>query len=809
MMPTPLRSLTGKWLAFAFLLLAAGIGALWYSALSAYEAAVLRERGRELQAIAELKIEFIRSWLAERRGDAAIPGSAPLMVRAAEFGVERGDPGGSNAVSARLDAFRKAHGYESVMLFGRDGKLHAAAGPTDETVRRLAWKAAREATLSGKAVVSPAYHSTAGGHSHLDIDIAAPVVSEGKPPSGAVGALVFHLDPRTQLDPLLRKWPASNESGETLFVERNGEEVVYLGALRGDAARLRRPVAETLLPATMATRGRQGVVEGLDYRGVPVLAAVGQVPDMPWFVVAKIDRAEILAPVRREALWSGALAALLALALGLAMLSWWRRGRSELALAQEAAAKDALAVSEARYRFVFEGSPLPMWIFDLDTLAFLEVNDAATAQYGYSREEFLAMSVRDIRPPGQVAALEEALRQPAPDPTGRRWTHRRKDGSLIEAVVWRQDMDYAGRPARMVLAEDVSERVRAESVLRTFLDAAPGVSAVMRPNGVLLAANEATAGALGQAPDALVGRNLFDLLPREIALRRRHWLARVASEKRPMRFEENTNGRWFEHHAAPVVDAGGEVSSVAWVAIEVTEQKLAERQRLRLARRQRDALVREVHHRIKNHLQGLVGLLRQHVGRHPELGPPIDTAVAQINAISVVHGLQGRTEQGQPSLRGLVAEIAAFLGGVMGIALTLEERERQCFQARPCAAEGACKWVLAEEESVPVALIINELLTNAVRHRRGAAPPSLDLRCDRQGACLTLRNAGRLDAGLDFDNDKGLGTGLGLVRSLMPPRGVTIGLTNPEEGRVETRVMLTAPILLRTAEAADQVASRR
>lgn len=93
-MPSPLRNLTGKWLAVSFLLLSAGIGALWYSALTTHEKVILEESGNELQAIADLKISYIRFWLDERLDDTLIPGSAPLMARAVDSGPVLSDTGG-------------------------------------------------------------------------------------------------------------------------------------------------------------------------------------------------------------------------------------------------------------------------------------------------------------------------------------------------------------------------------------------------------------------------------------------------------------------------------------------------------------------------------------------------------------------------------------------------------------------------------------------------------------------------------------------------------------------------------------------
>ena len=111
------------------------------------------------------------------------------------------------------------------------------------------------------------------------------------------------------------------------------------------------------------------------------------------------------------------------------------------------------------YRVLFDGNPHPMWIFDQDTFDFLKVNAAAIAHYGYSQEEFLSKSLRDIRPAEDVARLEHRLRDAGENTlhTGP-WTHIRKDGSMIQVEVDSHKIQFEGRPARFSLVEDVTER---------------------------------------------------------------------------------------------------------------------------------------------------------------------------------------------------------------------------------------------------------------------------------------------------------------------------------------------------------------
>jgi PAS domain S-box-containing protein len=126
-------------------------------------------------------------------------------------------------------------------------------------------------------------------------------------------------------------------------------------------------------------------------------------------------------------------------------------------------AEEALRQSEEAYRTLFERNPYPMFVYDRQTLAYLAVNDAAVQQYGYTREEFLAMTLKDIRPPEDVPALLEALVRSRPElERAGVWRHRKKDGSLIDVEIVAHALSFGGRPAGIVMAYDVTERRRLE-----------------------------------------------------------------------------------------------------------------------------------------------------------------------------------------------------------------------------------------------------------------------------------------------------------------------------------------------------------
>jgi PAS domain S-box-containing protein len=131
-------------------------------------------------------------------------------------------------------------------------------------------------------------------------------------------------------------------------------------------------------------------------------------------------------------------------------------------------AEDSLRDSEQQYRLIFDGNPIPMWVFDQETLAFLEVNDAAIQHYGYSREEFLAMTLRDIRPPSEVPAMLEYAHKLVAEETPTKlglagvWVHRKKDGNLIDVEIKWSTISFKGRAASLTMANDITERKRIE-----------------------------------------------------------------------------------------------------------------------------------------------------------------------------------------------------------------------------------------------------------------------------------------------------------------------------------------------------------
>ncbi|MBL6980535.1 MAG: PAS domain S-box protein, partial [Anaerolineales bacterium] len=126
-----------------------------------------------------------------------------------------------------------------------------------------------------------------------------------------------------------------------------------------------------------------------------------------------------------------------------------------------------LRENEERYRTLFESNPHPMWVYELESLAFLAVNDAAIHQYGYSRAEFLSMTIKDIRPGEDIPVLLKNISQVSEglDEAGV-WRHQKKDGALIEVEIISHVLHWAGKRAELVLANDITDRRQSQRALR-------------------------------------------------------------------------------------------------------------------------------------------------------------------------------------------------------------------------------------------------------------------------------------------------------------------------------------------------------
>jgi two-component sensor histidine kinase len=212
---------------------------------------------------------------------------------------------------------------------------------------------------------------------------------------------------------------------------------------------------------------------------------------------------------------------------------------------------------------------------------------------------------------------------------------------------------------------------------------------------------------------------------------------------------------------------------------EAADQRIAAEQELTRA------LVKEVHHRIKNHLQATVGLLRQHIVERPSSAEPLQKAVSQLLSIAAVHGIHARLHEDRIYLCSVVEEVVHVSQRITRVPIHSSKAQKL--------------FALEAAYTVPIALIVNELVTNAVKYTDDADDAYIVVSIEPEGdnALLTVFNApARLPPDFDLNSGTGLNAGLRLVRSLLPYRHATLTIAEDGAG-VAARLRLLAPIVER------------
>jgi PAS domain S-box-containing protein len=462
----------------------------------------------------------------------------------------------------------------------------------------------------------------------------------------------------------------------------------------------------------------------------------------------------------------------------------------------------ALQESESRYREIMENAADAIFVADGQTGVIIDANQQAANLLGIPREEIIGMHQTELHPSEEAEFYarefrEAVLRQGRMDKV---YVVQRRDGARIPVQISAAVSQLGGRTIVQGLFRNLGERRRVEAALHEsetrFRQLADNIDEVYwitdAKRGKVVYLSPAFERVWGMSREYVYEH---PTLWREAVLPEDAPVIRAATEKQ-LRGEaveiefriRRPDGvvRWVRARSFPV-SGRREEAFIYGIAEDITTRKQAEEERLAYAVGQRDTLVREVHHRIKNHLQGVAGLLRQHAGQYPELKTFMDEAISQVQAVAVVHGLQGKTRQSEGV--GLCDMVQAIVNAVKDLTKASITPDIQVDQTRHLS--------VVEGEAVALALILNELVLNAVKHSPGdAGDKQICVELGGGGATGRVRifNRGSLRPEFDFRGGVGCGVGLELVRSLLPPRGADLRIA-ATDGGVETVLELAPPVI--------------
>ena len=505
-------------LVLIFTLLAAVIIATSYIYYRHFEQHYRAEAEHQLSAIAELKVGELVQWRKERLQDTAIcfknPSFSALVRR---FFEKPSDADAQRQLLDWLGKYPTAEDCDQVRLMDAQGvtRLSVPAGlkpASSDTVR-----AAAKVLQSGQVAIQDFHRH--GDNQRVYLAVLMPILGEQET-SPPLGVLVLRLDPTTYLYPFIQRWPTLSQSAETLLVRREGNEAVFLNELRfqtNTALSLRVSLEKTGFSAVRAVLGQKGIVEGLDYCGCPTIADVRAVPNSPWFLVARIDSAEVYAPLH-ERLWlTVLLAGLLLISAGALAGLLWRQQHVQV-YKERAQAVEALKASETRFRSLFDSSRDAVMTLEPPSWKFTSGNPATVAMFGArNAEHFVTFGPWELSPEHQADGRASAEKAREMLETAMRegshlfeWTHRRINGQEFPATVLLSRVEAAGKVFLQATARDITARKRSEESLRlqsAALEAAANAIVITDHNGIIQLVNPAFTALTGYTAQEAVGQN--------------------------------------------------------------------------------------------------------------------------------------------------------------------------------------------------------------------------------------------------------------------------------------------------------------
>ncbi len=481
-----------------FVVLAAGIvatGCLFYRS---QRDSCRTEAEHRLAAVADLKVNELSVWRNERLADANIFYKNNAFSALVRRCIERPqDLSGQEELRTWISHFEMTDHYDRVSLLDETGNKWMMTSDTEEPISSVTTQKACEALQSGQPTFADFYRNEYT--QKICLCLFVPILDEqvgGRP----LAVLMLRIDPKVYLYPFIQRWPTASETAETLLIRREGSEAVFLNELKfrnSAALTLRAPLDNTALPSVKAALGQEGIVEGVDYRGEPVLAAMRAVPDSPWFLVARMDIAEVYAPMR-ERLWLtvlfiGVLLFGAAAAVGLV----WRQ--QHLSLYREK------YEAERKYRSLFESSRDAMAIAEPPSWRFTAGNPATLEMFGLKNaRELAALGPWDLSPQRQPDGRDSGEKAQEMVETAMRdgfhffeWTHKRIDGEEFPATVLLTRTEQAGKVVVQATIRDITEQKRREEMLQTVAAETERVNRLMQ-------GRETRIGALKREVNALL-----------------------------------------------------------------------------------------------------------------------------------------------------------------------------------------------------------------------------------------------------------------------------------------------------------------
>ncbi len=561
---------------------------------------------RNLSTIADLKVREISQWRNERMGDAnTLYKNDAFTTLFHKYMLNPTDTVTFWWIKTWLLKINTSYRYDHVMLLDSAGEPIVSIPQDDEHLCKFIKNKLDEPRKSQNIEFLDFHRESPKRRIHLSIII--PIVYE-KHETAIYGFVVLLINPYTFLYPMINRWPGTSRTGETLIVRREGNDVLFLNELKfnkNSALELRFPLSKNSLPAAMAAQGKEGIVEGIDYRGTPVIAALRTIPDSPWHMVARMDMEEVYAPVRERFWIMSVLITAIIAAAGTGIWLIWRR-RDEQYIRERYESAIALKASEEKFSTAFRTSPYAITITRADNGEFVDVNDAFVSITGYARDEAMTNSSIGLNiwvaPEDRNRIVTRLLNGNMV--SSEEYRFRNKNGDIIIGLFSAQIIQIDNEVLILSSINDITSRKiiedelrNSEAMYRELVQNANSVILRWKTDGTITFFNEFAQSFFGYSVNEAVGKHVSLIVPdmdstgKELS----SLISNIVNE--PEKYINNINenickdGRrvWMAWTNKPIV-RDGIIEEMLAIATDITDRRMADLELERLAQQKQVAL---------------------------------------------------------------------------------------------------------------------------------------------------------------------------------------------------------------------------
>lgn len=453
-----------------FVILTFGIILSGYYYYQRHRARLEHEIRNQLLSISKYKSEQISNWISDRLRSAEIISQAhPISGTLQQCIIRPNEILNYKNAIGMLDAYKKCYTYESVIFVGPNFKQILSVPLNIATTDSLDRKIRSSTVLNKKVTFSDIHKNEVTGKTEIEIYI--PMLNINGNDTTIVGSLICSIDPIKFLCPLIISWPSSSSTGESFIVRHEGNNLVYLSELRfhkNATLNFTQSDSDKTLPAAMAADGKEGIVEGRDYRCVEVLAAIRHIPNTPWFLVSKEDKDEIYEPLHRSTYVATVVTFLLLITAG-SITGFYMRKNNILFYKELYQAELEKNILRKHFDYLIKYANDIILLLNQEGI-IVEANNKALETYSYSKEELVGSHVKKLIEEKNADSVFDQMSEV--ERSGgliMENVHKKKDGALFPVEISARVIEIEKVKYYQGIIRDITERRQNEEMLATAL----------------------------------------------------------------------------------------------------------------------------------------------------------------------------------------------------------------------------------------------------------------------------------------------------------------------------------------------------